>query len=267
MTQHDPPAVFAGDASTVDLPMQTRLDVRLMAESAVAETRTIEVVWSTGAPVRRRDPWSGKAYEEILSLDPAHVDLTRLNGGAPLLNTHGAFDLEDVIGVVERAWVAREGGTYVGRATVRFSDRADVEPIWQDVRRAASSAMSRWVTRVRTYEIREEEGAVPVWTAIDWQPLELSAVPVGADGAAGFRSNTAPTPCRLLRQGKPTDPTHEEDTPMTDTTVESAAEAQNEAVAAGHNRLCHRCPMSNGKSSARCRRRPASSGAATASPM
>ena len=146
MTQHDPPAVFAADASTVDLPMQTRLDVRLMAESAVAETRTIEVVWSTGAPVRRRDPWSGKAYEEMLSLDPAHVDLTRLNGGAPLLNTHGAFDLEDVIGVVERAWVAREGGTYVGRATVRFSDRADVEPIWQDVRRAASSAMSRWAT-------------------------------------------------------------------------------------------------------------------------
>ena len=75
MTQHDPPAVFAADASTVDLPMQTRLDVRLMAESAVAETRTIEVVWSTGAAVRRRDPWSGKTYEEVLSLDPAHVDL------------------------------------------------------------------------------------------------------------------------------------------------------------------------------------------------
>ena len=56
MTQHDPPAVFAADASTVDLPMQTRLDVRLMAESAVAETRTIEVVWSTGA--RRPAPGS-----------------------------------------------------------------------------------------------------------------------------------------------------------------------------------------------------------------
>ena len=147
MTQHDPPAVFAGNASTVDLPMQTRLDVRLMAESAVAETRTIEVVWSTGAAVRRRDPWSGKAYEEILSLDPAHVDLTRLNGGAPLLNTHGAFDLEDVIGVVERAWIAREGGTYVGRATVRFSDRADVEPIWQDVKSGIIRNVSVGYTR------------------------------------------------------------------------------------------------------------------------
>jgi phage major head subunit gpT-like protein len=229
MTHHDPPAVFAADASTVDLPLQTRLDVRLMAESAVAETRTIEVVWSTGAAVRRRDPWSGKAYEEILSLDPAHVDLTRLNGGAPLLNTHGAFDLEDVIGVVERAWVAREGGTYVGRATVRFSDRSDVEPIWQDVRNGIIRNVSVGYT-VQTYEIREEEGAVPVWTAVDWQPLELSAVPVGADGAAGFRSNTVPTPCRLVRQGKPTVPTHEEDTPMTDTTIESAAETQTETI-------------------------------------
>ena len=147
---------------------------------------------------------------------------TRLNGGAPLLNTHGAFDLEDVIGVVERAWVSREGGAYVGRATVRFSDRTDVEPIWQDVRNGIIRNVSVGYT-VRTYEIREEEGAVPIWTAIDWQPLELSAVPVGADGAAGFRSNTAPTPCRLLRQGKPTDPTHEEDTPMTDTTTEVVA--------------------------------------------
>jgi phage major head subunit gpT-like protein len=228
MTQHDPPAAFAADASIVDLPMQTRIDVRLMAESAIAETRTIEVVWSTGAPVRRRDMWSGNAYEEVLSLDPAHVDLSRLNGGAPLLNAHGAFDLDDVIGVVERAWIAKEGGTFVGRATVRFSDRADVEPIWQDVRNGIIRNVSVGYS-VRTYEIREEEGAVSVWTAIDWQPLELSAVPVGADGAAGFRSNTSPTPCHLVRQGKPTVPTHEEDIPMTDSTPEVVA-AQTESA-------------------------------------
>ena len=55
-----------------------------MPDTAALETRTIEVVLSTGAAVRRRDPWSDKAYDEVLSLDPAHVDLTRLNGGAPL---------------------------------------------------------------------------------------------------------------------------------------------------------------------------------------
>ena len=167
--------------------MQTRADVRLMPESVDAERRTVEVVWSTGAAVRRRDPWTGKRYDEVLSLEEAHVDLSRLNGGAPLLNTHGAWDLRDVIGVVERAWIAREGEALVGRATVRFSDRADVEPIWRDV----ASGIVRNVSvgyAVRSYEITETDGQPPVWRAVDWQPLELSAVPIGADAAAGFRA-------------------------------------------------------------------------------
>ena len=56
---------------TVDLPVQTRADVRLMPESVDAERRTVEVVWSTGAAVRRRDPWTGKRYDEVLSLEEA----------------------------------------------------------------------------------------------------------------------------------------------------------------------------------------------------
>ena len=172
MTHQQPPQSLPAAADACELPLQTRMDVRLMPDTAIAETRTIEVVWSTGAAVRRRDPWSGRVYEEFLSLDPAHVDLSRLNSGAPLLNAHDAFDLEDVIGVVERAWIARENGTYVGRAMVRFSDRADVEPIWQDVRGGIIRNVSVGYA-VRAYEIREEEGTVPVWTAVDWQPLEL----------------------------------------------------------------------------------------------
>ena len=92
-----------------------------------------------------------------------------------------------MIGVVERAWIAREGEALVGRATVRFSDRADVEPIWRDV----ASGIVRNVSvgyAVRSYEITETDGQPPVWRAVDWQPLELSAVPIGADAAAGFRA-------------------------------------------------------------------------------
>ncbi len=220
MTHQEPPQIMPAAADSCELPLQTRMDVRLMPDTAIAETRTIEVVWSTGAAVRRRDPCSGRLYEEVLSLDPAHVDLSRLNGGAPLLNAHDAFDLEDVIGVVERAWIARENGSYVGRATVRFSDRLDVEPIWQDVRNGIIRNVSVGYA-VRAYEIREEEGTVPVWTAVDWQPLELSAVPVGADGAAGFRSHQSPTLCRLLRQDRHSNST-EKDPIMTDVTPAAA---------------------------------------------
>src|SRR6266511_3073734 len=182
---------------TIDLPLQTRADVRLQPDSIDAEARTVEVVWSTGATVRRRDLWTGKRYDELLSLEPAHVDLSRLNNGAPLLNTHGAFDLAGVIGVVERAWIAHTVGAYEGRATVRFSAREDIEPLWQDVRAGIIRNVSVGYV-VRAYEVSEQDGQVPVWRAIDWQPVELSAVPVGADGGAGFRQGQDLTPCRLI---------------------------------------------------------------------
>ena len=107
---------LASETACIDLPLQTRADVRLQAETIDAEARTVEVVWSTGATVRRRDLWTGKRYDEMLSLDPRHVDLSRLNGGAPLLNTHGAFDLVNVIGVVERAWITKGSDGHEGRA-------------------------------------------------------------------------------------------------------------------------------------------------------
>jgi phage major head subunit gpT-like protein len=216
--------------------MQTRADVRMLPETVDAEHRSVEVVWSTGAAVRRRDPCTGKRYDEVLSLEETHVDLSRLNGGAPLLNTHGAWDLSDVIGVVERAWIAREGEALVGRARVRFSDREAVEPIWRDVAAGIIRNVSVGYS-VRSYEITETDGVPPVWRAVDWQPLELSAVAVGADAAAGFRAvsdrerdtrgDPATTPCHLLRRVPapiPEEPpmTREAETETTPPTTEAA---------------------------------------------
>jgi len=192
-----PPPSAMAISQSIDLPLQTRADVRLQPDTVDPDARTVEVVWSTGAGVRRRDLWTGKRYDEVLSLDPAHVDLSRLNGGAPLLNAHGAFDLANVIGVVERAWIAQTGESFEGRALVRFSEREDVEPLWQDVRAGIIRNVSVGYA-VRAYEVIEADGQVPVWRAIDWQPLELSAVPVGADQAAGFRQRHDLTPCRLI---------------------------------------------------------------------
>src|SRR5512133_3790184 len=159
MRQEEPGAT---EENVIDLPLQTRADVRLQPDTIDAEARTVEVVWSTGATVRRRDLWTGKRYDEVLSLDPRHVDLARLNSGAPLLNAHGAFDLADVIGVVERGWIARSNDSYEGRATVRFSLREDVEPLWQDVRAGIIRNVSVGYT-VRAYEVTDDD--VPVWRA------------------------------------------------------------------------------------------------------
>ena len=59
------------DAADLELPVQTRADVRLMPDTVDAERRTVELVWSTGAAVRRRDPCTGKRYDEVLSLEEA----------------------------------------------------------------------------------------------------------------------------------------------------------------------------------------------------
>lgn len=208
MTKRTDPAEGAQGPATAAreerrLGLQLRTDVRLMPETVDTEARTVELVWSTGAMVRRRDTWTGKPYDEVLSLEAGHVDLSRLNGGAPLLNTHGAHDLGQVLGVVERAWVeAGEAGAQ-GRARVRFSARADVEPIWRDVEAGIIRNVSVGYS-VRRFEITEQEGQVPIWRAVDWQPMELSAVPVGADAAAGFRGGGAPEVfCQLVRATPP----------------------------------------------------------------
>jgi hypothetical protein len=181
------------------LGLQLRTDVRVMPETVDATARTVELVWSAGALVRRRDAWTGKPYDEVLSLEAGHVDLSRLNGGAPLLNTHGARDLGQVLGVVERAWIETSESGVIGKARVRFSARADVEPIWRDVEAGIIRNVSVGYS-VRRFEITEQEGQVPIWRAVDWQPMELSAVPVGADAAAGFRDASLPElPCQLVR--------------------------------------------------------------------
>jgi hypothetical protein len=159
------------------------------------------VVWSTGAEVRRTDPWTGKPYHERLSLEPGHVDLSRLESGAPLLDSHAAYSLAGIIGVVERAWIESGPSGPEGRAVIRFSSRAEVEPVWEDVR----SGIIRHVSvgyRVRTYRI-EEDADPPVWRAVDWQPVELSLVAVPADPGAGLRNDIATHPCRLIRRPVP----------------------------------------------------------------
>lgn len=167
--------------------MSELLQTRAMfaPETVNAEARTVEVVWTTGARVARNG-YEGPYYEE-LSMDKKAIRMDRLNAGAPLLNSHSASQLSDVVGVVERAWL--EGNE--GRAVVRFSSRDDVTPIFNDVRDGIIRNISVGY-RVWKYE-RMEEGDTPIMRAVDWEPHELSLVPIPADAGAQVRSEEPPT--------------------------------------------------------------------------
>lgn len=86
-------------AETLEL-LTRRAD--LAPATADREARTVEVIWSTGAPVRRRD-MAGE-YIERLRLDAAAVDLSRLKG-ASVLDAHRQSAVRDVLGSVREASV------------------------------------------------------------------------------------------------------------------------------------------------------------------
>ncbi len=168
---------------TVDLPA---LCIRADVGSVNDDARTVELIFSTGSAVDRMDFWSGKRYREVLSLKPEHVRLGRLNAGAPLLNAHSAYSLTDVIGTVEPDSARLDKNKAL--ATVRFSKRADVEPIWQDVRDGIIRNVSVGYRVHRFEEDAGKDNKVPVRTAVDWEPYELSMVPMPADAGARVRS-------------------------------------------------------------------------------
>lgn len=179
---------------TIDLPPLQRA-VDLLPASLDEKDRSIEVLWSTGARVRRSS-FFGDPFDEELSMDPAQVHLDRLNAGAPLLKVHDRFALEAVIGSVVPGTARIENGRGVAR--VRFSERDDVEPIWNDVRSGHLRAVSIGY-QVNRYEITRPANGPELWRAVDWTPFEISAVPVGADPAAGFRSVDRLIPCVVDR--------------------------------------------------------------------
>jgi len=146
--------------------------------SVDADARTVDVVWSTGAAVKRRD-LDGN-YIERLSPDPKAVDLSRLIG-ASVLDAHRQTAVRDVLSTVRDAAVTGKEGT----ATIQFSARPEVEPIWQDV----TAGILRHVSV--GYSVEEwadgTEDGTRVRAAIRWTPHEISLVPSPADPGATVR--------------------------------------------------------------------------------
>jgi hypothetical protein len=168
----------------------------LAPATADRETRTVEVIWSTGAPVRRRD-MAGE-YIERLSLDAAAVDLSRLRG-ASVLDAHRQSAVRDVLGSVREASVDGKRGS----ATVQFSARPEVEAIWQDVLAGILRHVSVGYS-VEEWAETSENGA-RVLTAVRWTPHEISLVPTPADPGAHIRMETNNMPDTNNEQNQPAD--------------------------------------------------------------
>jgi hypothetical protein len=177
--------------------------------------RTVEVVWSTGARARNFVPSLGGITEE-LDMSPNAVRMAQLgSGNAPVLNTHRSSDARDVLGRVIAARL--EGGR--GHARLQFSGAADVEPLWQRIADGTLRAVSIGY-RVHRYDQRPDPvSGEMIYRAVDWEPFEISIVPIPVDRDAQVRG-AAP-------QGAPSfaiEPAlADEELPMTETTPETPA--------------------------------------------
>ena len=86
----------------------------------------------------------------------------------------------------EFAGTARiEGG--VGIATLQLSRREDVAGIVQDIADGIIRNISVGYM-VHEYQVTERQGELPLMRAVDWEPAEISFVPIPADAAATVRS-------------------------------------------------------------------------------
>jgi|SRR5665213_924109 len=163
--------------------------------------RTFDVVWSVGAKGLRYDWRSDSSYYEELSMDPKNVRMSRLSSGnSPLLDNHDSYSGSDgVIGVIERAAVDGVKGT----ATIRLADTPDVANIARKIETGILKNVSVGYSVKRYEKVPMKEGeTIPTWRAVDWEPMEISIVPVGFDENAVVRNmeKKAGTPCVFVTE-------------------------------------------------------------------
>lgn len=172
------------------LPMQTR-QAPIMPASVNAEARTVDVVFTTGAAVRRRR-WTGwdtsVPFDETLVVSRTAIDFTRLNAGAPALDSHSTWSSYSQVGVVERAWIEDDKGM----ATIRFPAPGTDEAadrmfglVSQGIIRNISVGYS--IDKARVIEA-EKKGDVEQRLVERWTPHEISFVTIPADAGAQVRS-------------------------------------------------------------------------------
>jgi hypothetical protein len=159
----------------------------LSSSSFDPETNSIGAVLSTGSAVRRQD-WDAGSFDEVLGMRPENVRLTRLNSGAAVLDSHRLSSVNDMLGSVVPGSARLQDGALTAR--IQFSRSSPLAPrVVQDLRDGVRIPLS---LGYRVYASEENKRTNPVTrTATDWEPIEVSAVPVGAEVETGFRQAAA----------------------------------------------------------------------------
>ena len=178
-----------------EMPAALPLQMRLAPVGSVdTQARTAEVVFSTGAPVRRQR-WIGWdtliPFDEILTVSREAINMERLNAGAPALDSHSTWTTSSQVGVIENARVEKSNAL----ARVRFPSKG-VDPAADRMFSMVDEGIIRNVSV--GYSIDEIEihvstkpGEIEQRIVKRWTPWEISFVTVPADPGAQVRAADA----------------------------------------------------------------------------
>lgn len=162
----------------------TKAEGKLSPSTLDREKRTVESVLTTERRVLRT-PWFDEPYYEILSIDPKHIRTERLEKGIPVLDGH------DWSGSVAKQLGRADGLTIVDgelRTTLRFSKKELAETVFQDIEDGIVDKTSIGYVVYKYEDITTDDDKIKTLKAIDWEPYEISCVPIPADIDAQLRS-------------------------------------------------------------------------------
>lgn len=204
------PASLAENSTSKDFPVQLR-SAQIVPESFNEADNSVDVVWTTGARVRRYDWWTDTPYEEELVVEADAVDMSRFEAGTVQVldghRQHGGVNA--ILGIATRGEIVNGEG----RATLRLSVRDEMAGIVKDIRAGIIRAISFGYS-VQHYDVirrqdRKDGGTVDLWRAVHWQPQEISFVPVPADANASTREqfetltrSQQASPCLFTTRGQ-----------------------------------------------------------------
>lgn len=144
------------------------------------EARTVELAFSSETPYPR---WWGV---EILDHSPQSIRLGRINAGGPLLIDH-SNSIRNQVGVIESVEI---GADRVGRAVVRFGKDAESDTVFQKVKDGIVKNVSVGYV-IHKAVLQESSDTQDTYRVTDWEPLEVSLVPVPADATVGVGRSAA----------------------------------------------------------------------------
>ena len=193
-----------------DLPVQVRA-ADVVPGTFNAEDNSVDVVWTTGARVRRYDWFNDTPYEEELVVSPEAVDMSRFEAGTlQVLDGHNQYSgVRAILGIATRGWLDLDQGQ--GLAKCKLSKRQELAGIVGDIQDGVIRAISVGYS-VQRYEViraadRTDGGSMPLYRAVRWTPSEISFVPVPADAQAATREDAERliqrsqglAPCEFIR--------------------------------------------------------------------